>query len=88
MKRLSNYTAKTYTFDVVSKETGKSASTTLYDYYMKKYGVQLDHWYLPLVESNKPGVLFPMDICVMTMGQRYPYKLNEIQVCLCSKPGQ
>ena len=78
--RVSNYTAKSYKFNVVKKETGEEQSTTLFDYYLKKYGVRLDNWHLPLIESNKPGVLFPMDICHMCMGQRYPYKLNDNQV--------
>lgn len=86
MKRLSNYTAKTYKFDVRTKETGETRTTTLFDYYMTKYGVRLDHWFLPLVESNKEGTLFPMDVCVMCMGQRYPYKLNENQVSACTRP--
>ena len=85
MKRLSTFTAKTYKFDVTDRETNTTTSTTLFDYFLKKYGVRIDNWHLPLVESNKPGVLFPMDLCHMCIGQRYPYKLNENQTAAMIK---
>ena len=85
MNRLSSHTAKTHKFDVLDTKTNTTTSTTLFDYFLKKYGVRIDNWQLPLVESNKPGVLFPMDVCYMCAGQRYPYKLNENQTAAMIK---
>ena len=61
------------------KDDAKTVSMTLFDYYLKKYDYRINNWQLPLIETNKEGVLFPMDICQMCMGQRYPYKLDEVQ---------
>ena len=85
VNRISTYTAKTYKFDVHNRETNKTTMTSLFDYYMTKYGIRLDYWYLPLIETQKEGTLFPMEVCNMCIGQRYPYKLNENQVSSCSK---
>lgn len=46
---------------------------------MKRYNLRLEHPLLPLVESTKKDVVFPMELCFMPKGQRYPYKLNEDQ---------
>lgn len=35
---------------------------------------------LPLIEVGKKGTMYPMEICHMGKGQKYPYKLDEAQV--------
>ncbi|KAI4257471.1 MAG: hypothetical protein LQ352_001635 [Teloschistes flavicans] len=49
------------------------------DYYYKKYNIWLQWPLLPVVQTTKKNVCFPMEICNMIPGQRYPYKLNELQ---------
>lgn len=80
IKRISDHTAKTYKFDVKDRETGATTNMSLFDYYQKKYNIRLGSWQLPLIETHKAGTMFPMELCVMQPGQRYPYKLNENQV--------
>ena len=82
MMRLSNKTAKTHRFDVMNKEDGSERSMSLFDYFQEKYNVRIDNWHLPLVEAQK-DTFYPMEMCYMEAGQRYPYKLNEIQVQPC-----
>lgn len=82
VKRISPYNAKTHKFDVLEKETGKKINMSCYDYYKKRYNVILEKWQLPLIESMKAGMLFPMEIAHMQPGQKYPFKLSETQVCL------
>lgn len=72
VNRISTYTAKTYKFDVYNRETNQTTTTSLFDYFMTKYGVRLDYWYLPLIQTQKEGTLFPMEVCNMCIGQRYP----------------
>ncbi len=79
IKRVSQFNAKTHKFDVFEKETGKKIEMTCYDYYKKKYNVIIDKWQLPLLEATKKGMLFPMEIAHMQPGQKYPFKLSEIQ---------
>ena len=55
---------------------------SVYEYFQKKYNVTLSKPWLPLVQTQKQNVLFPMEVCCMADGQRYPYKLNSDQVWL------
>ncbi|MCJ1277895.1 hypothetical protein MMC21_005709 [Puttea exsequens] len=77
--RISNFNAKTHKFEVVKKETGEKITMTCYDYYKQKYNVILNKWHMPLIECNKKNMLFPPELAFMQPGQRYPYKLNEVQ---------
>jgi PAZ domain len=58
---------------------GPVKEMTVYEYFDKKYGYLIDHWYLPLVETEKHG-WFPMEICVLESNQRYQFKLTPEQV--------
>lgn len=80
IKRISNKNAKTHTFDVRDKDTGKITNMSVFQYYAKKYNVRIDKWQLPLLETQKRDVLFPMELAIMAPAQRYPFKLNETQV--------
>ena len=81
IKRISPKNAKTFQFECLNKQTGVKEMTTVFDYYLKKYNVRLDKWQLPLLETQKKNVLFPMELAIMAPSQRYPFKLNEEQVC-------
>lgn len=65
---------------MTEKATGKTTNMSVYEYFYKKYNVILNKPWLPLVQTQKPHVLFPMELCVMCDGQRYPFKLNSEQV--------
>ena len=82
VKQISKFNAKDHKFDVTDKATGQVTNMSVQQYFMKKYNVNLIKPWLPLVQTQKPGVLFPMELCVMCEGQRYPYKLNSDQVWL------
>lgn len=41
--------------------------------------MDLEFWYLPLVQTEKKG-MFPMEVCVLMANQRYSMKLNPEQV--------
>ncbi|KAL8688577.1 MAG: hypothetical protein Q9218_005546 [Villophora microphyllina] len=75
-----NKTAREYKFALFDKATGKAgAEVSLAEYYLKRYNVYLRYPLLPVVQTTKKRVVFPMELCNMIPGQRYPYKLNEGQ---------
>ena len=80
VKQIARVNAKDHKFDVTDKATGKTTNMSVYEYFWKKYNIILEHWWLPLIQTQKPHILFPMELCVMCIGQRYPYKLNSDQV--------
>ena len=80
IKRISQKNAKTHTFEVKDKNTGAVTTESVFSYYLKKYNVRLEKWQLPLLETQKRDVLFPMELAVMAKAQYYPFKLNEKQV--------
>lgn len=53
---------------------------TVEQYFQKRYNVFLEYPDLPLIEVGKKGTMYPMEICHMGKGQKYPYKLDEVQV--------
>lgn len=80
--RVANFSARTYTFDVRNRQTGIiTPNVTVEDYFNDKYGIALQWPELPLLEMTKKDVYYPMECCVMDKGQKYPYKLDEAQVC-------
>ena len=80
IKQIARVNAKDHKFDVTDKATGKTTNMSVYEYFFKKYTIILEYWWLPLVQTQKAGILFPMELCRMCIGQRYPYKLNSDQV--------
>ena len=73
-----------FKFEMFDKSTGKKTpNTSLVEYFKKRYDLRLNSPELPVVQTTKKNVVFPMELCYMNPGQRYPYKLNELQVC-CS----
>ena len=62
------------------RATGVETEMSVFEYFLKKYNVRLEKWQLPLLETTKKDVVFPMELAYMNPGQRYPFKLNEEQV--------
>lgn len=70
-----------YKFDWKDRKTGEvRANTSVTEYYELNYNVHLNYPTLPVVETMKRGVVFPMEFCHIQSGQRYPYKLDELMV--------
>ncbi|KAL9609041.1 MAG: hypothetical protein Q9167_006162 [Letrouitia subvulpina] len=67
--------AREYTFEL----KGTNEKITLETYYRKKYNVILSYPELPVIKTTKGSTVFPMELCKMKYGQRYPYKLTEQQ---------
>lgn len=65
IKQIARVNAKDHTFDVTDKATGKTTNMSVYDYFFKKYKIILAFWWLPLIQTQKPGILFPMELCRM-----------------------
>lgn len=79
--KISTFTSRTYKFDLKNKQTGKvEPNTSVFDYFKRQYNIHLEHPDLPVIETTKKGVVYPMEVCHMMGGQRYPYKLDEAMV--------
>ena len=81
VKSILSENARDYKFNVKDKVTRKETAETISieEYYMRRYNLRLAMPLLPLVETTKKGVVYPMELCFMTKGQRYPYKLSDVQ---------
>lgn len=83
---MSDKTSNTYKFDLRDRTTNTvTPNTSVYDYYMKRYDIALEWPDLPVVETTKKGVVYPMELCLMAPSQRYPYKLDEKQTAAMIK---
>lgn len=66
---------------MTNRSTGQvEKDVTVEQYFQRRYNVFLEFPDLPLIEVGKKGTMYPMEICHMGKGQRYPYKLDEAQV--------
>ena len=73
--------AKEYKFDVKDRNTGEiTKDVSVYDYFLRRYNLRLQYWHLPLVETTKKGIVFPMECCMIASNQRYLYKLDDDQI--------
>ncbi|KAI9680849.1 MAG: hypothetical protein M1817_004289 [Caeruleum heppii] len=71
--------AREYKFSMKNKETGESTMISIFDYFKKRYNVWLEWPQLPLIQTTKKNVIFPMELAHIAPHQRYPYKLNPDQ---------
>ncbi|KAL8696034.1 MAG: hypothetical protein Q9224_003008 [Gallowayella concinna] len=72
--------SREFTFVPYMREQKKEGPPiNLFDYYQKKYNIYLQYPDLPVVQCTKRKIVYPMELCSMMPGQRYPYKLNELQ---------
>lgn len=72
--------AKNTTF-MLKEKSGNNVTTreiTIYDYFVYKYNIRLEFWFLPLIETTRDG-LFPMELCTINANQRFQYKLSPDQ---------
>jgi eukaryotic translation initiation factor 2C len=72
--------AKNYKFDW-KQRNGNDVTVvniSIYDYFVQKYNIRLEFWYLPLIETTREG-FFPMELCVLNANQRYQFKLSPDQ---------
>lgn len=65
----------------MNKQTGiTEKNVSVAEYFRRRYNVHLDWPNFPLVEvTSKKRILYPMEVCFMQKGQKYPYKLDEKQ---------
>ena len=81
VKDFSYLNCKTWKFELKDKKTGTvKPDTSIFDYFKMRYNIHLQYPTLPVVETTKKGVAFPMEVCRIVEGQRYPFKLDEQQV--------
>ncbi|EKD12356.1 piwi domain-containing protein [Drepanopeziza brunnea f. sp. 'multigermtubi' MB_m1] len=57
---------------------------TVDEFFKRVYNIDLQYWWLPLVETAKAG-LFPMELCTLVPNQRYNYKLSPEQTAAMIK---
>ncbi|KAL9121776.1 MAG: hypothetical protein Q9187_001664 [Circinaria calcarea] len=80
IKCFSYLSSHTWKFDLNDRSTGTvRPNVSLNEYFKLKYDIHLEFPHLPVVETMKKGVAFPMEVCVVEEGQRYPFKLDEEQ---------
>lgn len=78
--RFLKASARTYNFDLYDKATGKITNTTVEEYFKKRYDISLAYPELCLVQTTKRGVVLPMECAMICDNQKYPFKLDEMQV--------
>ncbi|KAF4967182.1 hypothetical protein FZEAL_10568 [Fusarium zealandicum] len=71
-------TSRTWTFDHEGKET------SVFEFYRKKYNVNLRLSHLPLIDAGKGGMI-PIELAYLEPMQRYPFKLNPDQTAAMIK---
>lgn len=72
--------AYNWKFDYKDRVTGETSRMSIFDYFKKTYNIFLEWPTLPIVETARKNVAFPMEVCHVLPGQRYPYKCDEQQV--------
>jgi eukaryotic translation initiation factor 2C len=80
--------AKQITFDWRNKNGGGSSQAqtiSVYDFFQRQYNITLQHWQLPLIETQRDGY-FPMEVCTLVPNQKYMFKLSPDQVSFISLP--
>ncbi|MCJ1311005.1 hypothetical protein MMC25_004675 [Agyrium rufum] len=77
---VSEKNAREWKFDLVDRATGQvRKNTSIEEYFKMKYNILLEHPTLPILETTKKGIAFPMEVCEVVHDQRYPFKLDEDQ---------
>jgi eukaryotic translation initiation factor 2C len=71
--------AKNTIFKLKNRQTNSEEEITVYNYFKRTYNIDLQFWYLPLIVTDKAGML-PMELCHLIPNQRYNFKLSPDQV--------
>ena len=80
IKDISDRNAYQWKFDLNNRQTGEiRKATSIFEYFQIRWNITLSWPLLPIIETTKKGVAFPMEVCVMKPGQRYNFKLDELQ---------
>lgn len=58
--------------------TRDGRETSVEQYFKDQYGIRLEHWQMPLIETTRGGD-FPMECVIMDRFQRYNFKLDPDQ---------
>jgi eukaryotic translation initiation factor 2C len=79
---LSKTSALHTTFHWINPSTLVPKEITVINYFKEKHGIDLKFPHLPclLVGDPNKNILIPMELCKITPGQRYPFKLSEQQM--------
>jgi eukaryotic translation initiation factor 2C len=78
--RISHQSAKDSKFTALDEKTNKEYTTTVYDYFLKKFNVRLQYPDLPVVKMTKgKNTVLPMEVLKVKENQRYPFKCDERQ---------
>ena len=80
VKEFSQLNCYDWHFPHKDKETGVETRISIFDYFMKQYNIHLSHPTLCVVETMRKNIAFPMEVCYVEPGQKYPYKIDPIQV--------
>lgn len=81
IERIRQENAREPMIDIIDKQTGTKQMLSVEKYFATAHKVHINFPELPLVEVGKKGALYPMELCHMVYGQRYPYRLDPEQVC-------
>ncbi|TVY30849.1 Protein argonaute [Lachnellula hyalina] len=80
--------AKAVSFPLKQKNAAGVVTNTVdisvYDFFKQHYGIHLQYWYLPLIETERDGY-FPMEVCTLVANQKYVYKLSPDQTAAMIK---
>lgn len=82
IERIREETARNSSIEITDKVTGSKQMMSVESYFARKHNLNLNYPDFPLVEVGRKGALYPMELCHMVYGQRYPYKLDRQQVCI------
>jgi hypothetical protein len=79
---MSKKSALHTTFHWINPSTMIPKEITVTNYFREKHGIDLRFPHLPCLMVGDPAknILIPMELCKITPGQRYPFKLNDQQM--------
>ncbi|KAF2716205.1 Piwi-domain-containing protein [Polychaeton citri CBS 116435] len=78
--------ARDYQIKVKDANTNAVTPVSLYQYYITKYNIRLQHPDLPLIRMTKgQNTVIPMELLEAKENQRYPFKLDERQTAAMIK---
>jgi eukaryotic translation initiation factor 2C len=72
--------AKDTKIETKDAATGIVKRISVFEYFKLKYNKTLVDWALPLVTTMKKDIVFPIEVCHIAPGQRFPYKLDDQQI--------